>query len=130
MLDRCCAIWYNNHSLKMKGVLEMKVVDLIKRLQMYPSEAVVSIEDDVLRVVDYAGCNGSAYCISLKDTVSETLPFSKEKILDAVTLLQKTCENVDCSECVLSTDSGDCILLLNSPDRWGLKTVEQNCKER
>ena len=56
MLDRCCVVCYNNHSLKMKGVLEMKVVDLIKRLQRYPMGASVSIEGDMLRVAGYTSC--------------------------------------------------------------------------
>lgn len=132
MLDRCCVVCYNNHSLKMKGVLEMKVVDLIKRLQRYPMDASVSIEGVMLRVVEYAGCNCSPSYISLKDTVSENFPLSKEKrnaVLEAVNLLHNTCKGTDCSDCVLASDSGDCILLLNSPDRWGLKIVEQNCKE-
>lgn len=132
MLDRCCVICYNNHSLKMKGVLEMKVVDLIKRLQRYPTDASVSIEGVMLRVVEYAGCNCSPSYISLKDTVSENFPLSKEKrnaVLEAVNLLHNTCKGTYCSNCVLASDSGDCILLLNSPDKWGLKIVEQNCKE-
>lgn len=127
MIDRCCVVCYNNHSLKMKGVLEMKVVDLIKRLQRYPGEAVVSIEDDMLRVC----CNRSPSYISLKDTVSENFPLSKEKrnaVLEAVNLLHNTCKGTDCSDCVLASDSGDCILLMTSPDKWGLKIVEQNCK--
>lgn len=79
MLDRCCAIWYNNHSLKMKGVLEMKVVDLIKRLQMYPMGAPVSIEGDMLRVSAYTSCICSPAYIPLKDIVSKKFPLSKEK---------------------------------------------------
>ena len=43
----------------MKGVLEMKVVDLIKRLQSYPMDASVSIEGDMLRVADYTSCGCS-----------------------------------------------------------------------
>lgn len=110
----------------------MKVVDLIKRLQRYPGEAVVSIEDDMLRVVEYAGCNCSPSYISLKDTVSENFPLSKEKrnaVLEAVNLLHNACKDTNCLDCVLSSDSGDCILLMTSPDKWGLKIVEQNCKE-
>lgn len=61
----------------MKGVLEMKVVDLIKRLQSYPMDASVSIEGDMLRVADYTSCS-TAY-ISLKDIVSKKFPLSKEK---------------------------------------------------
>lgn len=59
MLDRCCVVCYNNHSLKMKGVLEMKVVDLIKRLQSYSMDASVSIEGDMLRVAGYTSCSCS-----------------------------------------------------------------------
>ena len=108
----------------------MKVADLIKRLQMYPMDASVSIEGDMLRVADYTSCS-TAY-ISLKDTVSEKFSLSKEKrdaVLEALNLLHNTCKGTDCSDCVLASDSGDCILLLNSPDRWCLKIVEQNCKE-
>lgn len=110
----------------------MKVVDLIKRLQSYPMDASVSIEGDMLRVVEYAGCNCSPSYISLKDTVSEKFSLSKEKrgaVLEAVNLLHNTCKGTDCSDCVLASDSGDCILLMTSPDKWGLKIVEQNCKE-
>lgn len=32
MLDRCCVICYNNRSLKMKGVLEMKVSEFCEKL--------------------------------------------------------------------------------------------------
>ena len=32
MLDICCVICYNNHSLKMKGVLEMKVSEFCEKL--------------------------------------------------------------------------------------------------
>lgn len=107
----------------------MKVEDLIKRLQGYPWEAIVSIEDGMLRV---AGCNCSPSYISLKDTVSEKFPLSKEKrdaVLEAVNLLHNACKDTNCLDCVLSSDSGDCILLMTSPDKWGLKVVEQNCKE-
>jgi hypothetical protein len=132
MLDRCCVICYNNHSLKMKGVLEMKVVDLIKRLQRYPMGASVSIEGDMLRVAGYTSCICSPAYIPLKDIVSKKFPLSKEKrdaVLEALNVLHNTCKGTDCSNCVLASDSGDCILLLNSPDRWGLETVGQNCKE-
>ena len=43
----------------MKGVLEMKVVDLIKRLQSYSMDASVSIEGDMLRVAGYTSCSCS-----------------------------------------------------------------------
>ena len=132
MLDRCCVVCYNNHSLKMKGVLEMKVVDLIKRLQRYPMGASVSIEGDMLRVAGDTSCICSPAYIPLKDIVSKKFPLSKEKrdaVLEALNVLHNTCKGTDCSNCVLDSDSGDCILLLNSPDRWGLETVEQNCKE-
>lgn len=56
MLDRCCVICYNNHSLKMKGVLEMKVVDLIKNLQRYPMDAYVTIKNDKLRIIEANNC--------------------------------------------------------------------------
>lgn len=131
MLDSCCVICYNNHSLKMKGALEMKVVDLVKRLQMYPMGATVSIEGDMLRVEGYTSYSRSPAYISLKDIVSKKFPLSKEErgaVLEALNLLHNTCKGTDCSGCVLASDSGDCILLLNSPDRWGLKIVEQNCK--
>lgn len=110
----------------------MKVVDLIKRLQRYPTDASVSIEGDMLRVVEHAGCNCSPSYISLKDTVREKFPLSKEKrdaVLEALNVLHNTCKGTGCLNCVLASDSGDCILLLNSPDKWGLKIVEQNCKE-
>ena len=110
----------------------MKVVDLIKRLQRYPMDASVSIEGVMLRVVEYAGCNCSSSYISLTDSVRENFPLSKERrnaVLEAVNLLHNTCKGTYCSNCVLASDSGDCILLLNSPDKWGLKIVEQNCKE-
>lgn len=132
MLDRCCVVCYNNHSLKMKGVLEMKVVDLIKRLQRYPMDASVSIEGDMLKVAAYTSYSRSPAYISLKDIVSKKFPLSKEKrdaVLEALNLLHNTCKDTVCSNCVLVSDCGDCILLLNSPDRWGLKIVEQNCKE-
>ena len=73
----------------MKGVLEMKVVDLIKRLQGYPMDASVSIEGDMLRVADYTSCSCSTAYISLKDIVSKKFPLSKEKrdaVLEALTL--------------------------------------------
>ena len=110
----------------------MKVVDLIKRLQSYPMDASVSIEGDMLRVADYTSCSCSPAYKSLKDIVSKKFPLSKEKrdaVLEALNLLHKTCKGTYCSDCVLASDSRDCILLLNSPDRWGLKIVEQNCKE-
>lgn len=110
----------------------MKVVDLIKRLQRYPMDASVSIEGDMLRVAGYIGCSYSTTYIPLKDVVSKKFPLSKEKrdaVLEALNLLHNTCKGTDCSDCVLASDSGDCILLLNSPERWGLKIVEQNCKE-
>lgn len=106
----------------------MKVVDLIKRLQSYPMDASVSIEGDMLRVAGYTSCS-TAY-ISLKDIVSKKFPLSKEKrdaVLEALNLLHNTCKGTYCSDCVLASDSRDCILLLNSPDKWGLKIVEQNC---
>ena len=110
----------------------MKVVDLIKRLQSYPMDASVSIEDGMLRVcLEYVGCNRSPSYISLKDTVSEKFPLSKEKrdaVLEALNLLHNTCKGPYCSGCVLASDSGDCILLLNSPDKWDLKIVKQNCR--
>lgn len=56
MLDRCCVICYNNRSLKMKGVLEMKVVDLIKRLQRYLMDAYVTIKNDKLRIIEANNC--------------------------------------------------------------------------
>lgn len=108
----------------------MKVVDLIKRLQGYPMDASVSIEGDMLRVAGYTNCS-TAY-ISLKDVVSKKFPLSKEKrdaVLEALNLLHSTCKGTDCSDCVLASDSGDCILLMTSPDKWGLETVKQNCKE-
>lgn len=40
----------------MKGVLEMKVVDLIKRLQRYPMDAYVTIKNDKLRIVEANNC--------------------------------------------------------------------------
>lgn len=110
----------------------MKVVDLIKRLQMYPMGASVSIEGDMLRVAGYTSYSHSPAYISLKDIESKKFPLSKEKreaVLEALNVLHSTCKGTDCSNCVLASDSGDCILLLNSPDRWGLETVEQNCKE-
>lgn len=110
----------------------MKVVDLIKRLQSYPMGASVSIEGDMLRVADYTSCSCSTAYISLKDIVSKKFPLSKEKrdaVLEALTLLHNTCKGTYCSDCVLASDSRDCILLLNSPDKWDLKRVEQNCKE-
>lgn len=110
----------------------MKVVDLIKRLQSYPMDASVSIEGDMLRAIEYAGCNCSPAYISLKDIVSKKFPLSKEKrdaVLEALNLLHNTCKGTYCSDCVLASDSGDCILLLNSPDKWDLKIVKQNCKE-
>ena len=108
----------------------MKIVDLVKILQWYPMDASVSIEGDMLRVAGYTSCSPSY--ISLKDTVSEKFSLSKEKrgaVLEAVNLLHNTCKDTNCLDCVLSSDSGDCILLMTSPDRWGLKVVEQNCKE-
>lgn len=110
----------------------MKVVDLIKRLQRYPMGASVSIEGDMLKVAAYTSYSRSPAYISLKDIVSKKFPLSKEKrdaVLEALNLLHSTCKGTDCSECVLSSDSGDCILLMASPDKWGLKIVEQNCKE-
>ena len=110
----------------------MKVVDLIKRLQSYPMDASVSIEGEMLRVADYTSCSCSPAYISLKDIVCKKFPLSKEKrdaVLEALNLLHNTCKGAYCPNCVLASDSGDCILLLNSPDKWGLKIVGQNCKE-
>lgn len=131
MLDRCCVVCYNNHSLKMKGVLEMKVVDLIEKLRIYPIGAKVSIEEDKLRV-ETGVPNGGVYLVSLEDTVSKKSSLSKEEkaaVLDAVNLLHNTCDGTKCSECVLLNGAGDCILRVVLPYAWDLKRVERNCKE-
>lgn len=121
----------------------MRLRNLIKKLQGYPMDAFVSIKDDKLRVIEDIGCDCSPSYISLKDTVQDTVqdtvsekfPLSKDSkekrdaVLEAVNLLHNSCKSTDCLNCVLSSDSGDCILLLTSPDKWGLKVVEQNCKE-
>ena len=130
MLDRCCVVCYNNHSLKMKGVLEMKVVDLIEKLRTYPIGAKVFIEKGKLKV-ETGVPNGGVYLVSLEDTVSKKSSLSKEEkaaVLDAVNLLHNICEGTKCSECVLLNDAGGCTLKVSLPYSWDLKTVKQNCK--
>lgn len=110
----------------------MKVVDLIKNLQRYPMDAYVTIKNGKLRITEANSCDCSPTYLSLEDTVSKKSELSEQErnaVLEAVNLLHNTCKGTDCSDCVLASDSGDCILLLNSPDKWGLKIVEQNCKE-
>lgn len=132
MLDRCCVVCYNNHSLRMKGVLEMKVGDLIENLRIYPIGAKVFIEEGTLRV-ETGVPNGGVYIVSLEDNVSKKSSLSKEEkatVLDAVNLLHNICEGTKCSECVLLNSAGACILKVSLPYSWDLKKVEQNCKEK
>lgn len=131
MLDIYGEVWYNNHSLKMKGVLIMKVADLIEKLRIYPIGAKVSIEEGKLRVKTVEPNGGGVYLVSLEDTVSKKSSLSKEEkaaVLDAVNLLHNTCECTKCSECVLLNGAGNCILRVVLPYAWDLKKVEQNCK--
>lgn len=110
----------------------MRVQNLIKNLQRYPMDAYVTIKNDKLRVTESNSCDCSPTYLSLEDTVSKKSELSEQErnaVLEAVNLLHNTCKVTDCSDCVLSSDSGDCILLMTSPDKWGLQIVEQNCKE-
>lgn len=109
----------------------MKVVDLIKRLQSYPMDAYVTIKNDKLRIIEANSCDCSPTYLSLEDTVSKKSELSEQErnaVLEAVNLLHNACKDTNCLDCVLASDSGDCILLMTSPDKWGLQIVEQNCK--
>lgn len=133
MLDRCCVVCYNNHSLKMKGVLIMRVQNLIKKLQRYPIDAFVSIENDKLRIVEDTSCDCSPTYVSLEDIVSKNPNVSEQersKVFEAVKLIHNTCIRTNkCSECVLSNEYDDCVLMLDMPDRWKLQTLKQHCTE-
>ena len=133
MLDRCCVVCYNNHSLKMKGVLIMRVQNLIKKLQRYPIDAFVSIENDKLRIVGDTDCDCSPTYVSLEDTVSKKSELSeqeKSKVFEAVKLIHNTCIRTNkCSECVLSNEYDDCVLMLEMPNRWDFQTLKQNFTE-
>lgn len=110
----------------------MRVQNLIKNLQRYPMDAYVTIKNDKLRIIEDNSCDCSPTYLSLEDTVSKKSELSEQErnvVLEAVNLLHNACKDTNCLDCVLSSDSGDCILLMTSPDKWDLQIVEQNCKE-
>lgn len=78
--------------------------------------------------------NSSKYITPCEDIVKLANSFIRQKsdILSNSMLsnvAQAICKGTDYTECVLDADATDCMPILNSPDSWNLKKVEQNCKE-
>ena len=111
----------------------MRIQNLIKKLQRYPMDAFVSIENDKLRVVEDTSCDCAPSYVSFKDTVSKKSNVSeqeKSKVFEAVKLIHNICIGTNkCSDCALSNEYDDCVLMLEMPNRWDFQTLKQNFTE-
>lgn len=103
----------------------MKVGNLIKKLQRYPIDLEVVIDDDSdFKVVDKIGEDKRFISLVPITTLNKFRLSEQEKstALNAVEVLRKICsETRYCSDCIFASNDLDstCRLLLHPPRDWG-----------